>query len=85
MKSFVIASLIAAALSAPAVGADVALPIYKPPVPMMNWTGCYVGADAGAGWSAQDVTNSASAALGSSRSRRHHQRGGSRRRRLRRL
>jgi outer membrane immunogenic protein len=63
MKSFVIASLIAAALSAPAVGADVALPIYKAPVPMMNWTGCYVGADAGAGWSAQDVTNSTPAVL----------------------
>ena len=63
MKSFAIAGLIAAALSAPAEGADVALPIYKAPVPVMNWSGCYVGADAGAGWSAQDVANSAPAVL----------------------
>jgi outer membrane immunogenic protein len=63
MKSFAIAGLAVTALIAPAMAADMAPLPYKAPVPVMNWTGCYVGADAGAAWSAQDVANSAPSAL----------------------
>jgi len=56
MKSAIVA-LGFAALITPASAADV-VPIYnKVPRPVMNWSGCYLGADVGAAWSAQDVTN----------------------------
>src|SRR3984957_4073524 len=63
MKSFAIAGLAVTALIAPAMAADMAPLPYKAPVPVTNWTGCYVGADAGAAWSAQDVANSAPSSL----------------------
>jgi outer membrane immunogenic protein len=63
MRSFVAAGFALAALhAASAMAADMA-PSYKAPVPVTSWTGCYAGADAGAAWSAQDVANSAPAAL----------------------
>jgi outer membrane immunogenic protein len=56
MKS-AIAALGFAALITPASAADM-VPIYnKAPRPVMNWSGCYLGADVGAAWSAQDVAN----------------------------
>jgi outer membrane immunogenic protein len=62
MKNSVIAGLVIAALSAPAIAADMA-PYYKAPLPALSWSGCYVGADVGAGWSAQDVSNAAPSGL----------------------
>jgi outer membrane immunogenic protein len=63
MKRFAIAGFAMAALIAPAMAADMMPLPYKAPVPVMSWTGCYVGADAGAAWSAQDVANSAPSSL----------------------
>ena len=54
VRKFVLASVVAAAISAPAFAAD--LPVRGPalvgPVayPMYNWTGLYVGLHAGYGW-----------------------------------
>jgi outer membrane immunogenic protein len=59
MKGFAIAGFAVAALIAPAMAADMMPPSYKAPVPVTSWTGCHVGADAGAAWSAQDVADSA--------------------------
>src|SRR5271170_2365794 len=56
MKS-AITALAFAGLIAPAMAADVAPPYYKAPLPVMSWSGCYIGADIGAAWSAQDVSN----------------------------
>jgi outer membrane immunogenic protein len=63
MRSLAIAGFTVAVLITPAVAADMMPLPYKAPVPVTSWTGCYVGADAGAAWSAQDVANSASPAL----------------------
>jgi outer membrane immunogenic protein len=63
MRSFAIAGLAVAVLIAPAMAADMVPLPYKAPMPVTSWSGCYVGADAGAAWSAQDVANSASPAL----------------------
>jgi outer membrane immunogenic protein len=63
MRSFAIASFAVAALTAPAMAADMTPLPYKAPVPVTSWTGCYVGVDVGAAWSAQDVANSAPPAL----------------------
>lgn len=40
---------------APALGADMPVksPAYKAPAPISNWTGCYIGANGGWGWSRQ--------------------------------
>ena len=63
MRVLAVAGFAVAALHAvSAMAADMA-PSYKAPVPVMSWTGCYAGVDAGAAWSAQDVANSAPAAL----------------------
>ena len=54
MKKIFIAGIAAAALfGAPAIAADmpVKAPVYKAPAPVFSWTGCYVGANAGGGWS----------------------------------
>jgi outer membrane immunogenic protein len=59
MKNFAVTGLAFAALVAPAMAADMA-PLYdKVPLPATNWSGCYIGADVGAGWSSQDVSNAA--------------------------
>ena len=51
--AFVIASA-AALISAPAVAADLRMPVKAAPfaaaVPYFNWTGCYIGAHGGGGW-----------------------------------
>jgi len=47
-----------AALIAPAHAADM-VPLYKVPPAAVSWSGCYLGGDAGAAWSSQDVSNSA--------------------------
>jgi outer membrane immunogenic protein len=45
-------------IAGPAVAADFAAkaPTYKGPAPYFTWTGCYVGADAGGGWSSQSTS-----------------------------
>jgi outer membrane immunogenic protein len=57
MKKFVIAGLALVALAAPAIAADMPakVPVFKAPVmaPAYNWTGFYVGANAGYGWNSQ--------------------------------
>jgi outer membrane immunogenic protein len=58
MKRYVIASLALAALSSgSAAAAD--LPLKAPPMvaPSVNWTGCYVGANAGGNWVRTDSTS----------------------------
>jgi outer membrane immunogenic protein len=55
-------SFIALAVATPAIGADMPMkaPVYKAPVEAVyNWTGWYVGANAGALWGESDVTSSA--------------------------
>jgi outer membrane immunogenic protein len=56
MKSAV-AALAFAALIEPAAAADMALPYNKAPPSVTNWSGCYIGADVGAAWTAQDAAN----------------------------
>jgi outer membrane immunogenic protein len=56
MKS-ALAGFALAALTMPAVAADIAAPYNKAPPPVIRWSGCYVGANIGAAWSAQDITN----------------------------
>ena len=57
--AFVIASA-AALISAPAVAADLRMPVKAPPivaaVPYYNWSGFYIGVNAGWGWGDNDVT-----------------------------
>jgi outer membrane immunogenic protein len=56
MKKFLVAGIAAAAFcGAPALAADmpVKAPAYKAAAPVASWTGCYVGANAGYGWSEQ--------------------------------
>src|ERR1700727_2169624 len=62
MRAFAVVAAVAVIVATPAMAADLA-PLYKAPLTPVSWSGCYVGADAGAGWSAQDVTNSAPAGL----------------------
>lgn len=61
-----VVSLLAAAISlgaaqaASAADMPVKAPIYKaPPVVMYNWSGCYIGGHAGAGWARTEFTNTA--------------------------
>jgi hypothetical protein len=62
MKS-ALAGFALAALTVPAVAVDMAAPYNKAPPPVMSWSGCYVGADIGAAWSAQDITNTSAPGL----------------------
>jgi outer membrane immunogenic protein len=62
MRALAVAAVVAVTLGPPAMAADL-MPLYKAPSASVNWSGCYAGADAGAGWSAQDVANSAPAVL----------------------
>jgi outer membrane immunogenic protein len=63
MRRFVVALLGAAALSGAALAAD--MPVKAPariiplPVPVYNWTGCYIGGHAGGGWGRIEWTNTA--------------------------
>jgi outer membrane immunogenic protein len=62
MRAVLGAAVVSVMLAAPVMAADLA-PLYKAPSTVVSWSGCYVGADAGAGWSAQDVANSAPGVL----------------------
>jgi len=60
MRRFVLAMLSATAMSAAAGAAD--LPVKAPVAPIVthyNWTGCYIGGHAGAGWARTEWTNTA--------------------------
>jgi outer membrane immunogenic protein len=52
MKKLVLALTALAALSGSALAADLPTkaPMYQPPAPVYNWTGCYIGGGAGYGW-----------------------------------
>jgi outer membrane immunogenic protein len=59
MRRFVVALLSATVLSAVAANAadlPVKAPVYKA-APLYNWTGCYIGGHAGAGWGRTEWTN----------------------------
>ena len=48
---------LASLFAAPAMAADMAVPIKAMPVaPAFTWTGCYIGAHAGAGWEVSSYT-----------------------------
>jgi outer membrane immunogenic protein len=57
MRNFILSGAALSLLVMPAVAADLA-PIFKAPIPVYTWTGCYVGADVGGGWANQGVLNS---------------------------
>jgi len=63
MKRFFLAStLLSAFLTTSAIAADLARPAYKappPPPPVFSWTGFYIGAHVGSGWSTveSDITS----------------------------
>jgi outer membrane immunogenic protein len=62
MKRILLTSAaLAALLSAPAMAADLARPIYKAPppapVPVFTWTGCYIGGHVGGLWANKDWTD----------------------------
>jgi len=57
MKSMVIGAATAALIATPALSADLAVKAptpLPPPVPVLNWTGCYANAGAGYGMYNQD-------------------------------
>jgi outer membrane immunogenic protein len=59
MKSMMIGAAIAALIATPALSADLAVKAptpLPPPVPILNWTGCYANAGAGYGMYNQDHT-----------------------------
>src|SRR5882757_5833375 len=62
MKKFLLTTAALAALvSAPAMAADLARPVYKAPppapVPYFSWTGCYVGGNVGGLWARKEWSN----------------------------
>jgi len=59
MKKILLAGMAGAAFMAiaPANAADLSLrPLYRPPVPVFTWTGCYVGGNIGWGWGRDTVS-----------------------------
>jgi outer membrane immunogenic protein len=69
MKKAIILASVAAGLltSASAFAADMARPVYKaapPPMPVANWTGFYIGANVGYGWSQNEYAQSTLAGPG---------------------
>jgi outer membrane immunogenic protein len=67
MKFALLTSLSAFALGAPALAADMGVPMKAPmaappPVPVVNWTGCYV--DAGAGYGLWNIDHSFQSTIG---------------------
>jgi outer membrane immunogenic protein len=69
-----VSAMVALAVAAPAIAADMPAPVYRkapPPAavaPTYNWTGCYVGGQIGGLWVRKewtDVTNGASTPFGS--------------------
>jgi outer membrane immunogenic protein len=64
MRRFVVALLATSALSFAAQAAD--MPVKAPraaPAPTYNWSGCYLGGHAGAGWGRTEWTNTADTTL----------------------
>lgn len=60
MRKFLLGTAVLVALGAPAISADMqALSYAAPPsaAPVWNWTGCYVGGEAGGLWSTEDWVN----------------------------
>ena len=60
MRKLLLGTAALIALAGPAVSADMRVPVYKAPspvVPVWSWTGCYVGGHAGGLWSKQEWTN----------------------------
>jgi outer membrane immunogenic protein len=56
MKKFLLASVAFAAIAGPAMAADMRLPPPPPPVVYYDWTGAYIGFNAGSVWSQIDQT-----------------------------
>ena len=63
MKKLILSTLAFAALAGPAIAADMPVKMYtKAPAgvaPPVNWTGCYIGANAGYGWGRDKVLSGA--------------------------
>jgi opacity protein-like surface antigen len=56
MRKFLVATAALIALVSPAIAADMRLPVYKAPppvVPAWSWTGCFLGGHAGGLWATQ--------------------------------
>src|SRR6516165_1121541 len=45
--------------SPPAMAADLGAPIYRMPLAVYSWTGCYIGGNVGEAWSRQNANESA--------------------------
>ena len=56
MKKFLLASVAFAAIAGPAMAADMPVPPPPPPVVYYDWTGAYIGFNAGSTWSHVDQT-----------------------------
>jgi outer membrane immunogenic protein len=59
VKKFLLASVAAVVFAGSANAADMSLPFKAPPVgyPAFSWTGCYLGAQAGWGWSHTNLSD----------------------------
>ena len=56
MRKFLVATAALIALASPAIAADMRLPLYKAPppvVPAWSWTSCFLGGHAGGLWATQ--------------------------------
>ena len=65
MKKFLLGSVALAALSAPAIAADMRVPVRRapPPAPVFNWTGCYIGFNAGTTWGRAEAHSTAASVV----------------------